>query len=118
MSLRFIIFIAILALNAYFSAAEVALVVARRSKLEELARHGHLGARAALEVLSNPERLLSVAGRRHRQPCAGWAETIAEVIRTFFERFAETLGETACIDQPGLGFIITSFFRRRRRSRP
>ncbi len=83
MSLRFIIFIAILALNAYFSAAEVALVVARRSKLEELARAGHLGARAALEVLSNPERLLSVTqvGVTLASLALGWAgeETVAQL---------------------------------------
>ena len=115
MSLRFITFIAILALNAYFSAAEVALVVARRSKLEELARQGHLGARAALEMLSNPERLLSVTqvGVTLASLALGWAgeETVAQVIRTLFEKFAVTLGESALHwTSLGLGFIITSFF--------
>jgi len=115
MSLRFIIFLAILALNAYFSAAEVALVVARRSKLEELARQGHLGARAALEVLSNPERLLSVTqvGVTLGSLALGWAgeETVAELIRNLFERFAEQLGETGLHwTSLGIGFIITSFF--------
>lgn len=115
MSLRFIIFIAILALNAYFSAAEVALVVARRSRLEELARQGNLGARAALDVLSNPERLLSVTqvGVTLASLALGWAgeETVAEVIRSLFERFAETLGESGLHwVSLGIGFIITSFF--------
>ncbi len=115
MSLRFIIFLAILALNAYFSAAEVALVVARRSKLEELAKQGHLGARAALEVLSNPERLLSVTqvGVTLASLALGWAgeETVAELIRSLFERFAKQLGETGLHwTSLGIGFIITSFF--------
>lgn len=115
MSLRFIIFVAILALNAYFSAAEVALVVARRSKLEELARQGHLGARAALEVLSNPERLLSVTqvGVTLASLALGWAgeETVAQVIHSLFARFTESLGENGLHwISLGIGFIITSFF--------
>jgi CBS domain containing-hemolysin-like protein len=115
MSLRFIIFIAILALNAYFSAAEVALVVARRSKLEELARQGHLGARAALQVLSNPERLLSVTqvGVTLASLALGWAgeQTIHEVILAMFLPLAEAMGETALhLGSFGLAFMITSFF--------
>src|SRR5215470_11864180 len=60
MSLRFILLIAIVALNGFFAAAEVALVSVRRSRLNELANQGNLAARAALELLANPERLLSV----------------------------------------------------------
>jgi CBS domain containing-hemolysin-like protein len=115
MSLRFIIFIAILALNAYFSAAEVALVVARRSKLEELARQGHLGARAALQVLSNPERLLSVTqvGVTLASLALGWAgeQTIHEVMIALFMPMAEALGETTLhLVSFGMAFMITSFF--------
>jgi putative hemolysin len=51
---------AIVALNGFFAAAEVALVSVRRSRLEELAARGHVTARAALELLANPEKLLSV----------------------------------------------------------
>ena len=52
--------LAIVALNGFFAAAEVALVSVRRSRLEELAEQGNVPARAALELLANPERLLSV----------------------------------------------------------
>ena len=60
MSLRFTLLLAIVALNGFFAAAEVALVSVRRSRLAELAAQGNVSARAALELLANPERLLSV----------------------------------------------------------
>lgn len=50
----------IVGLNAFFAAAETALVSCRPSKLRELAGEGHVGAQAALALLSNSERLLSV----------------------------------------------------------
>src|SRR5262249_37276908 len=60
MSLRFVLLLGIVALNGFFAAAEVALVSVRRSRLKELASQGNLSARASLELLANPERLLSV----------------------------------------------------------
>src|SRR5437762_1126485 len=59
MSLRLILLAAIVALNAFFAAAEVALVSVRRSRLRELAEQGNASARAALGLLANPGRLLS-----------------------------------------------------------
>jgi putative hemolysin len=50
----------ILAANAFFAAAEVSLLTARRSRLRQLAEEGDKGARAAINLLANPERLLSV----------------------------------------------------------
>src|SRR5580658_10815512 len=60
MSVRFLLLAAIVALNAFFAAAEVALISVRRSRLKELAGQGRAPARAALELLANPERLLSL----------------------------------------------------------
>ena len=57
---RIILLIAIVAVNAFFAAAEVALVSVRESRLRQLAEQGHVGAQAALNLLANPERLLSV----------------------------------------------------------
>ena len=57
---QFLSFVVILALNSYFSAAEVALISTRESRLRSLAEQGSTGAKAALELLGNPERLLSV----------------------------------------------------------
>src|SRR5256885_7253784 len=50
----------ILALNGFFAAAEVSLLSTRRSRLRQLAESGNVGAQAALSLLQNPERLLSV----------------------------------------------------------
>src|ERR1700680_1218584 len=60
MSVRFIILIAVLLLNGFFAAAEVALVSVRKSRLRALADQGQVGAQAALNLLANPSRLLSV----------------------------------------------------------
>ena len=59
MSLRLILLAAIVALNGFFAAAEVALVSVRASRLKELAEQGNIAARAALGLLANPGRLLS-----------------------------------------------------------
>jgi putative hemolysin len=60
MGYRILIMVAILALNAFFAAAEVSLVSVRRSRLKALADQGQIAAQAALNLLANPERLLSV----------------------------------------------------------
>ncbi len=48
-------------LNGLFVMAEIALVSARKSKLEDLANKGDLKARSALELTENPELFLSTA---------------------------------------------------------
>jgi len=50
----------IVGLNAFFAASEVSLVSSRQSRLRAIADEGHVGATAALSLLSNSERLLSV----------------------------------------------------------
>jgi CBS domain containing-hemolysin-like protein len=57
---RFLLLALILAFNGFFAAAEVSLLSSRRSRLSHLAARGNLGAQAALQLLQNPERLLSV----------------------------------------------------------
>jgi putative hemolysin len=59
MSLRLILLVVIVALNGFFAAAEVSLLSVRRSRLGELAEQGNIAARAALDLLANPSRLLS-----------------------------------------------------------
>ncbi|MGA3203770.1 MAG: CNNM domain-containing protein, partial [Bryobacteraceae bacterium] len=59
MSLRLILLVAIVALNGFFAAAEVSLLSVRRSRLNELAERGNVAARAALDLLAHPSRLLS-----------------------------------------------------------
>ncbi len=57
---RFLALALILGANALFAASEVALVSVRPSRLRELAEEGSGGAQAALSLLANPGRLLSV----------------------------------------------------------
>jgi len=57
---RFLLLIVIIMANAFFAASEVALVRVRPSRLRELATEGRAGAQAALNLLANPGRLLSV----------------------------------------------------------
>src|SRR6202165_2747499 len=88
MSLRFTLLLGIVALNAFFAAAEVALVSVRRPRLKELAAQGNVSARAALELLANPERLLSVTqvGVTLASLGLGWAgeQTLYNVIVGWF----------------------------------
>ena len=60
MTYRILILIVILALNGFFAGAEVSLVSVRKSKLRALADGGNVAASAALSLLANPARLLSV----------------------------------------------------------
>ncbi len=78
----------ILAINAFFAAAEVALLSVRDSKLRHMAEEGHQGAKMALALLANPGRLLSVT-----QVCVtlaslglGWAgeDTLYQLLTTLF----------------------------------
>jgi len=53
-----IIFVLVLA-NGFFSGSELAIVSARRSRLEQAARAGKRGARQALTLAENPDRFLA-----------------------------------------------------------
>ena len=57
---QFLVVVFVILLNAFFASAEVALVSVRQSRLKQLAAEGQAGAKAALSLLENPERLLSV----------------------------------------------------------
>src|ERR1700676_1444396 len=91
MSLRLILMIAIVALNGFFAAAEVSLVSVRRSRLKELAERGNVSARAALDLLANPGRLLSVTqvGVTLASLGLGWAgeDTLYQILLGIFEPF-------------------------------
>lgn len=60
MPVRLLLLVFIVGLNAFFASAEVALISVRRSRLKELANQGRVPAKAALELLANPGRLLSL----------------------------------------------------------
>jgi len=57
---RILAVVLLIAVNGYFAGAEVALLSVRHSRLRQLAEEGQAGAQAALSLLANPGRLLSV----------------------------------------------------------
>lgn len=57
---RLLLLSLILILNAFFAAAEVALLSVRDSRLRHLAEEGNAGAKIALSLLARPEKLLSL----------------------------------------------------------
>lgn len=59
-ALRIFLLLLILTVNAFFAASEVALLSVRDSRLRQMAEEGIAGARIALQLLANPEKLLSV----------------------------------------------------------
>jgi CBS domain containing-hemolysin-like protein len=78
----------ILAVNAFFAGAEVSLLSVRDSRLRRLAEEGHTGAKIALSLLSQPEKLLSVTqiGVTLASLGLGWAgeDTLYELILSLF----------------------------------
>jgi putative hemolysin len=81
---RLLLIVFIIALNAFFAGSEVALLSTRRSRLRQLAEGGNVGAQAAMSLLENPSRLLSVVqvGVTLASLGLGWAgeETIFSII--------------------------------------
>ncbi len=72
---RLLLLAMIVAFNAFFASAELSLISARHSRLRELAAEGNVGAQAALNLLSRPERLLATiqVGVTLAGLGAGWA---------------------------------------------
>jgi CBS domain containing-hemolysin-like protein len=74
--------------NAFFAAAEVALLSVRDSRLRHLAEEGHQGAKTALTLLAHPEKLLSVTqvGVTLASLGLGWAgeDTLYSILLMLF----------------------------------
>lgn len=89
MAIRLIVLVLILAANGFFAAAEVALVSVRQSRLRQLAEAGNAGAQSALNLLANPQRLLSVTqvGVTLASMGLGWAgeDTLYRLFRATFD---------------------------------
>jgi putative hemolysin len=85
---RFLLLALIVLVNGFFAASEVALLSVRESRLRQLAEEGQAGARVALNLLSNPERLLSVTqvGVTLASLGLGWAgeDTMYDLILHMF----------------------------------
>src|SRR5579872_320621 len=114
MSYRILIMLGLLGLNGFFAAAEVALVSVRQSRLKALAKEGQVGALAALSLLANPERLLSVTqvGVTLASLGLGWAgentlyQIVTSVVHPVLSLRATEILHGATF---GLAFLLMSF---------
>src|SRR5690349_14364446 len=111
---RIVLLLLILGVNAFFAAAEVSLVSVRESRLKQLVEEGRAGAQTALNLLANPERLLSVTqiGVTLASLGLGWAgeETLYNFILGLFTITLTPANEVylhgACF---ALAFLAMSF---------
>ncbi len=105
---RLLLLAFIIAANAFFAASETALLSTRKSRLRQLAEGGNVGAQAALNLLGNPERLLSVVqiGVTLASLGLGWAgeDTVFEIL---FGAMAPLVTETTRNVLHGVAFALS-----------
>jgi putative hemolysin len=98
----------IILVNGYFAGAEVSLLSVRQSRLRQMAEEGHAGAQAALNLLSNPGRLLSVTqvGVTLASLGLGWAgeETVFNLLMSAFHPLLNPATEKYL---HGLSFVLS-----------
>ena len=114
MSLRLVLLFAILGANGFFAAAEVSLVSVRQSRLRELADRGNARAQAALNLLANPGRLLSVTqfGVTLASLGLGWAgeDTLYQILRQLLDPAAISASPVLLHGFAfGLSFLLISY---------
>ena len=112
---RILLVLLIVVVNGYFAGAEVALLSVRQSRLRQLAEEGHAGAQAALNLLANPGRLLSVTqvGVTLASLGLGWAgeETVYNLLLQAFHPLVNPATEKFLHGFSFvLSFIVISYF--------
>ena len=102
-TLRMVVLALLLGVNAFFSAAEVALVSVRETRIRELADVGSRAARIVLRLLAAPDRMLSATqlGVTLASLGLGWAGE-----STVF-RALEPLTGSLLVGQEQLGHVIS-----------
>jgi CBS domain containing-hemolysin-like protein len=94
---RILLVVLLIAVNGFFAGAEVALLSVRQSRLRQMAKDGQAGAQAALNLLSNPGRLLSVTqvGVTLASLGLGWAgeDTLYQILIALFHPVTTPLTE-------------------------
>jgi putative hemolysin len=87
--IRLLIVVLLIAINGFFAGAEVSLLSVRHSRLRQMAAEGNAGAQAALNLLANPGRLLSVTqvGVTLASLGLGWAgeDTLYQILASWFQ---------------------------------
>src|SRR6059058_1648926 len=112
---RFLLLALIVLVNGFFAASEVSLLSVRESRLRQLADQGQAGARVALNLLSNPERLLSVTqvGVTLASLGLGWAgeDTMYRILNAWFQPIITPVTAKFLHGLSfGLSFLIISYF--------
>ncbi|HXA51726.1 MAG TPA: hemolysin family protein [Candidatus Acidoferrum sp.] len=112
---RLLLVALLIGINGFFAGAETALLSVRPSRLRQMAEEGFAGAQAALNLLSNPARLLSVTqvGVTLTSLALGWAgeDTVYSIIIGFL-RPVETPLTTRFLHGVSflLAFVVISYF--------
>lgn len=112
---RLILVVLLIGINGFFAAAEVSLISVRHSRLRELAEEGRAGAQAALNLLSQPGRLLSVTqvGVTLASLGLGWAgeDTLYQILSALLGPLAVRVGSPVLhAVSLVLAFLIISYF--------
>ena len=98
-----LVLIALIALSAFFSATETALMCVNRHRLRHFAREGSRGARAAERVLERPDRLIGLI-----LVCNNFVNTVAASIVTLIS--LEIGGEVGAAIGVGLFTVVLIIF--------
>ncbi|MGA2773007.1 MAG: hemolysin family protein [Bryobacteraceae bacterium] len=112
---RILLVVLLIAVNGFFAGAEVALLSVRHSRLRQLAEEGQAGAQAALSLLSNPGRLLSVTqiGVTLASLGLGWAgeNTLYGILIDLFHPVTTPLAAKFLHGASfGISFLVISYF--------
>src|SRR5205807_6955567 len=114
-SIRLLLVVLLIGINGFFAGAEISLLSVRHSRLRQMAAEGHAGAQAALNLLSNPGRLLSVTqvGVTLASLGLGWAgeDTLYRILVAWFHPLITPF--TVNLLHPlsfGISFLIISYF--------
>ncbi len=105
----------LIAVNGFFAGAEVSLISVRHSRLRQMAAEGQAGAQAALNLLANPGRLLSVTqvGVTLASLGLGWAgeDTLYRILLAIAQPLTNIVSATVLHGLSFfLAFLIISYF--------
>lgn len=112
---RILLVILLIAVNGFFAGAEVSLLSVRHSRLRQMAEEGQAGAQSALNLLSNPGRLLSVTqvGVTLASLGLGWAgeDTLYQILIGILHPVTTPLTEKLIHGMSFvLSFLVISYF--------
>ena len=113
-TLRMVVLALLLGINAFFAAAEVALVSVRETRIRELAQGGSRAARMVLKLLASPDRMLSTTqlGVTLASLGLGWAgeSTVFRVLEPVTSSLlVGRAAEFAHVISFGVGFTFITF---------